>query len=153
LGDYGTAEEYAHRSLEAFREIGSLWGVTVVLGDLVPIYLEQEQPQRAREALCKGLAIAQKIQAVPRILSLLIGAAQWAMQAGQFRQAARWAGLVFAHPATEQDYRDEAERLRQELTAALPAGEFATAWEQGPTLDLDIVVTEVVECATCSSTS
>jgi len=153
LGDYGTVEEYAHRSLDAFREIGSRWGVAVVLGDLVPVYLQKEQPQRARKALCEGLHIAQEIQAVPRILSLLVGAAQWAMQAGYFDQAALWAGLVFAHPSTEQDYRDEAERLREELATALPPEELAAVWGQGQTLCLDRVVAEVVECATCSSTS
>lgn len=143
-GDCVTALEYSQQSLAIFREIGDQWGITVVLGDLVTIQVALGQPEAAKQSLYEGMVLARDIGAVPRILSLLVGAVHLALSEEHRQQAAEWASLVVHHPATEQDYRDEVNKLESELKAMLSSGDLSAAWQRGKSRDLGAVVAEIL---------
>jgi hypothetical protein len=144
-GDDLTAHGCFQEALFLFRLTGDRWGIATALADLVPIQVRLQQPENARRSLREGLLTAHEIAATPCVLNLLVGAAELALYRGRPERAAEWAGLVVHHPATEQDYRDEARKLYTTLEAAIEPQELAAAWAQGQSLELDEAFRQVMQ--------
>lgn len=76
---------------------------------------------------------------------MLVGVAWLRAQAGQCEQAAGLLGLALSHQASNVDTEDDAEPVLAMLREALPADQLDAAMERGKALDLDQVVTKILE--------
>ena len=84
----------------------------------------------------QALELARKLQSVPVALDILVGLAILLAQTDEEQRAAELLTLVLHHPASEQETKDRATRLRAERTAELPAVIVASAQARPQALDL-----------------
>ena len=115
LGRNEEARALHEKSLAIFREIGDRWGTANALvgcGDVaITLRLYPEADSHFREAL----EAAMDTRAVPLALHAITGLATLTARRGEMGQALELLDFVLAHPATEQEARERAERLRSEL--------------------------------------
>ena len=71
-------------------------------------------------ALREGLDVAQETGAIPAVIDVLHGVADWQIAAGQQPEAAALLRLIAAHPAAESQHRDRARERLAELGPAFP---------------------------------
>lgn len=99
---------------------------------------------RARECFEQALGLVQSARAIPFVLDALAGLAAIAVSEGRFERALELALPVLRHPASSQETKDQAERLRSEVEVQLTSHqiEAARAWAQAKTSEA--IVTEIL---------
>jgi hypothetical protein len=60
--DYETALQHDLLSLELCKELGDQWGTVYILRHIGKIYMNLEQPDRARKTWLQALDVAQSLQ-------------------------------------------------------------------------------------------
>ena len=146
-GDLLRARDYFEQCLafSVFIEAGT--NLPLSLGYLAIIYLLLHQEDRADAALREGLEVASRLPVVSSKLMVLVAAARVWILRGKPVQAATWLGLVEnqPHPAVKMsDIQRDVQVARAECAAAISPEQFASAWKEGKTLDLDTVIAEIL---------
>jgi tetratricopeptide (TPR) repeat protein len=149
--DYLRAERLLQESLTRYQKIGNQFGIASTLCHLghVASTFEGERVQEARQYFRQALTIATEIGARPVALNVLVG---WAtlLSAGESEdspqeQAIELLVLVLYHPASEQETKDRANRLLDELASSLPPESVAAARERGKARKFDTTLKEALE--------
>jgi hypothetical protein len=86
------------------------------------------------------------MRAGQQIVDLLIHWAELSARQGQAGQecAVEWLSQILRHPATALEHRVQAERLTDQLRAAVPQEAFAIAWERGQSRPIEEIVSEIL---------
>ena len=113
------------KSLDTFTELGASWWVARVLADLGRSFSALENEAEARRVARESLRIAAGIRATPVILDALVSFAMLPSAAGDVQQALELVHIVLEHPASLQESRNRAKRLRSELEKYSTAAQLA----------------------------
>jgi tetratricopeptide (TPR) repeat protein len=146
-GDYEAAERYFEDALAINRQIKSIW-LSDTLRWLASTNLRLQKIDAARAYLIDGLHSVldsnTSLNSGPSgnalKLTMLLGAAEYAVAKERWDQAAILSALIQQHPHTEIDPRRDAEAMLDDLRLRLDTAALETALEQGKSLDLDNVV-------------
>ncbi len=151
LQDYPQAEQLLQESLTRYEQIGHRQGMASVLCHLgyVTCASGSARNEEVRRQLHQSSEIALKIGARPVALNTLVGWAMWLsadapVDAAQER-AIELLTLVLHHPASEQETKDRATQLFDELKSNLPPESVAAAQERGKAKMLNTVLMELLE--------
>ncbi len=140
--DYPQASAYLEESLTRNEAIGNRQGAANAMLNLGHVAKAQGQMVVAQDYYHRALERAHALQAVPLMLEALIGVAELHTDANA---AARWVGLVLAHPAVTQETRAMAEALKAALTEDLDEAVLETLVQAGIALDLEQAVQAVID--------
>ncbi len=140
LGEHQDAMILFRDGLRLAREIGEAWSTLQALNGLGATALELGEYDRSRSAYHDGLTMAWEIQALPQVMGALFGLARWLTQQGTHETALAQTLVVLNHPATSQDTRDAAARLRMELEALLTPEQIETAQASAGAQSLQAIV-------------
>lgn len=133
--DYDVACSYYEESINLYEQIGYRWGVGNVSCNLAFVYLLMKDTERATAPLNRALLISYQSRHLPVLLEVLVGYAQQACLQGHYGRAAELAGLVAAHPATNEfTYNIRLRPLRDDLTNRLPISDLTEAYARGARL-------------------
>ena len=122
LEDYQTALDLYRRSIELYRNIGDVWGISRALIQYGECELEMGETEKAQENFTEALEIANRAGASPVIMEALVGFALVKSNAGDSEYALRILAQVLEHPSTNQPTRERASQLYAELEASYPIG-------------------------------
>jgi tetratricopeptide (TPR) repeat protein len=148
-GDYAAAGTAYEEALAIFQEIGQKLNVALTVGNLGHVASALGDDAAAFSRYCEALRITREIGATPLTLDALAGLAGVWAHTGQAARALDLLGLVTAHPALLGDTKPVVARALADLHARLPAEVVAAGLERGSRLDLETVVTEVLEGSAC----
>jgi tetratricopeptide (TPR) repeat protein len=145
-GQYRQAEKYQRDSLAIWQELGNQAKVASAMGDLgyVLCALTRTRHQEAEQQFQQALSIAIKLDVRPVTLYILTGLAMLLAESGagdaEQERAVELLALVLHHPASEQETKDKANRLLDELKSSLPSEMVTAAQERGQAGRLDTIV-------------
>jgi tetratricopeptide (TPR) repeat protein len=146
-GDAFKAQGYFEESLAFSRYTTTGTLLPETLSNLAIVYMLLHQENLAYAILHEALEIASNPSvAHARLLVLVAAVRVWVLK-GKSVQAATWLGLVenHPHPAVKMtDIQRDVQAARTECAAALTPEQFAAAWEEGKTLNLDTVIAEIL---------
>ncbi len=146
-GDLLAAQGYFKQILAFSGSVEINLLLSLGLGNLAIIYLLLHQEDLAYAALYEGLETASNLSVAYAKLMLLLAAARVWILRGKPIQAARWLGMVENDPDPAikmMDVQRDIRVARAECAAAVSSEQFAAAWEEGKTLDVDAVVGEIL---------
>jgi tetratricopeptide (TPR) repeat protein len=138
-GQYEQAKRLCGQSLDICQEVGSQWGVSFALYHLGKAHYALGEYAKARERFYRSLQVAVGIATMPLVAYVAIGVAVMLAHTGEHRRAHSLLSALLRYPRSNYETKKEAERLRQELRATLPAAE----WDSEAT-DLDLIVAELL---------
>jgi tetratricopeptide (TPR) repeat protein len=144
-GEHQQAVVMFHKSLDTFTELGANWWLARVLaemgGSILALGNEAETWRVWREAL----RIANDIHGTPVALEALVGLASLQVKQGDMEQALELLLMVLNHPASLQETKDRAARLRSDLEAQLTRQQVETAQARAQTQTFEAAVAEVLK--------
>ena len=144
FGNNEQAEQFARESLSTYTGV-FMAHESFTLKVLGEACLAQGNLRQARQSFRQAL---QRVLAVKEMFSLfetLLGIARLRVAEGDLAGAITLLALVIHYTASEQMTKDEAAALLAKLEAELPPDVVAEAKEHGRTMDLDTVVTKLIE--------
>ncbi len=144
-GDYLQARDDLQQSLSIYRDIGGQQGIAESLASLGSVAYRQGDYIAARDYYQQSLTIAHSISAIPLMLMSLLGFADLYLQEDNPILAGELCGLAQHHPASDSDVQVRLDEVLPQLQAALSAADLEAALERGKALDLDTMVTELLE--------
>ena len=149
--DYEAAERYFEESLAIRRQINDTFYISDTLRWLASTALRLQKIDAARAYLIEGLTV---LSSDPSIhsgasgnalkLTMLLGAAEYAMAQERWDQAATLSALIQQHPHTEIDPRRDAEVMLDDLRLRLDTAGLDAALERGKVLELDTVIEQLL---------
>jgi tetratricopeptide (TPR) repeat protein len=157
-GAYETAATHYERGLALSREIDDRQTEASCMINLAVIakrhqeYEESRQlserslalgePDKARGCLKQSLIIAHDIDSGLLLMLVLVGIAHYIAEIGEPERSVAFLTLVYQHPASNQQTRDEARLLLQTVAPELSAGKMGV--NPAPVSDLTQIVTELL---------
>ena len=112
------------KSVSLFNDLGMLGDMAFYLTHLGQAAAASGAVDAAEHHWLEALRIAHEAQALPTLLANLIRLAQLHADRDDIPRAYKWATVVFDHPASWQDSKNRAEKLRAELGSKLSAGQL-----------------------------
>lgn len=113
--EFDDAEECYRRSLDIYRDIGDSGGLATAYEGLGRVAVARGEIATARDHLAQALKIATEIHYVPRLLSVLISAAELFLTCGQWRHGADLLAAVGTHTAGGSESETRVRRLLDEI--------------------------------------
>ena len=145
-GDQRLALDYVNQALAIDRAIDDRFALSYDLLTAAKIQLALHLPTEARASRQQGLQLAHTLAALPTVLLALLDFSQLFLQTGQVEQAAELAGVVSVHPALTPELKQSIlAPLLNQLHAITPSAPITTALARGQTLDLDLVIENLLE--------
>lgn len=143
-GNPSEAQVLLQKSVPLIAELGMLGDMAFYLTYLGEAAAALGTADEAERHWLDALRIAQEAQALPTILGNLVRLAQLHADRGDIAHAYEWATLVFGHPASWQDARHRAEKLRAELGSKLSAEQLESIHLTSHEESLDDFVREML---------
>jgi tetratricopeptide (TPR) repeat protein len=145
-GDQRLALDYVNQALAIDRAIDDRFALSYDLLTAAKIQLALHLPTEARASRQQGLQLAHTLAALPTVLLALLDFSRLFLQTGQVEQAAELAGVVSVHPALTPELKQSIlAPLLNQLHAITPSAPITTALARGQTLDLDLVIENLLE--------
>jgi hypothetical protein len=91
-----------------------------------------------------AMRLGYEAQALPMVLNSLVGLARLRASRGDVALAVDWLGHAVGHPASTQETRASAEKLRSELEAQLAPRPKESIRSQAPAQTLETLVTQLL---------
>jgi tetratricopeptide (TPR) repeat protein len=142
-GNQGEARRLLKESLEHFRESGDTWFLSHALNLEGKFALASGEHAQAEKSFRRAGEVAWSIQALPMLLDAFVGLALLESQAGHTERAFEWVVHSLGHPASTQDTKERAEKLRLELESQLSSQKIETIKRQAQSRSLEDVVQEL----------
>jgi serine/threonine protein kinase/tetratricopeptide (TPR) repeat protein len=139
--DYARATRFYEESLAVARSIGNRLRVATTQVNLGNMARAQGKREHALMMYEEGLRNAREIEAVPTLLEAVAGTA--ALDTN-IERAMKRLGLVLNHPATFEGTRKMAKTAVENMQGALPPERAEACLEAGKSLDLQVVVEEIL---------
>jgi len=143
-GNPSEAQVLLQKSVPLIAELGMLGDMAFYLTYLGEVAAVLGAADEAERHWLDALRIAQGAQALPTLLANLIRLAQLHVDRGDIARAYRWATLVSGHPASSQDSKNRAEKLRAALGSKLSAEELESIQVSSYEQSLDDFVQETL---------
>jgi len=144
LGEHPQAVDMFRTSLDALAEISARPDIARVLAEMSRSVFALGHDAEAERGWHESLRIASETRGAFVALEALVGLASLQMKRGHRERSLEWLLIVLNHPASIQETRDRADRLRTELEAQLTRQQVealqARAWEQS----FDQVVSQIL---------
>ena len=143
-GNVMEAKALLQLSIPLFADLGMLTDVahfTIYLGEAA---LLLEAREEAESHWLDAIHFAQETQTLPTVLAILVRLANLYADRGHIVRAHELAMLVAEHPATWQDAKARAEKLREELEARLTPDQIEATRARVQSMSLDSVVNELM---------
>jgi tetratricopeptide (TPR) repeat protein len=121
LGQHQEAAAMFAKSLDTFTELGGSWWVARVLSDRGRSVFALGNQTEAKRIWHESLRIATEIHATPVALETLASLASLLAEPAEKEYALELLLLVLNHPASLQETKNRAARLRAELEGQLPS--------------------------------
>ena len=144
-GEHQQAVDMFHKSLDTFNELGASWWVARVLADMSRSVFALGNQTEARRVWRESLRIATEIHATPVVLEALASFASLLAEPDDREQALELLLIVLNHPASLQETKNRAARLRAELEAQLPSAQFAEIQARVREKTFDVVVEDLLK--------
>ncbi len=142
-GDDVAARHYNEIALDAFRATGYIPYVMLALANLTPILIRLGDVQRAIRVVHEGVSLVNSNTGRMQVTTLVSVTQLWTAL-GRFEEATVLGGLALYHATAEQENRDDVEKLRPQLEAALGKDAVNAAFEQGKALDLQVTLADLL---------
>jgi DNA-binding NarL/FixJ family response regulator len=139
-GDSREAGRLFAESLSIYEEIGDRGGLAASLGGLGRSALAQGDLALAGARLHRALEIASGVRFVSLVLSLLASTGDLLLRAGGTHRGIQLLAHVLNHPGSEEDVREQAQRLLDQQRREMDQDLFASASDQGRNQRLEAVV-------------
>ena len=136
-GDEKEARRLLKESIKQFQDIGDMWFLSHALNLEGYFVLEAGEERQARESFGQAVKIAFENQSPPNVLGALAGLAALDVKDGRHEQALEMTLFVLTHPASTQETRSRAEKLRAELEAQLTPEQIKAAQSRARSMTLD----------------
>jgi predicted ATPase/transcriptional regulator with XRE-family HTH domain len=143
-GNPSEAQVLLQKSVPLFAELGMPGDMAFYLTYLGEAAAALGAADEAERHWLDAVRIAQQAQALPTLLANLIRLAELQAERGDIPRAYRWAVLVSRHPASGQDSRKRAEKLRAELGSKLSAEQLESIYPSAHEEPLDDFVQETL---------
>jgi serine/threonine protein kinase/tetratricopeptide (TPR) repeat protein len=140
-GDFIQATNYYQQSLEMYRELGERQSIAATMTKLGHIARLMGDSPYAETTYRDALQLAKDIDAAPTMVEILSGLA--GLLADKV-QGLRLLGLALNHPAMFDNIRSDSQPILEDLKAEIPAADAEAALESGKTLDLAVVVDQIL---------
>jgi len=118
-GNHQQAIDMFHKSLDTFTKLGGSWYVARVLAEMGRSILALGNEAEAGHVWRQALRIATDIYGTPVALEALVGFASLKAKQGDMEYALELLFIIFDHPASLQETKNRATRLRTELETQL----------------------------------
>lgn len=128
-GQFDAAQTHYQASLQIYYAIGSRAEASLTLARIGAVACAQGDYGLADRRLREALALAWSVQAIPSLLASVVGLAALAIATGQPEQAWPPLQLVYHHPASSQQQKQQAEQLMATLATAPSRPALATTLE------------------------
>jgi hypothetical protein len=139
-GQPETAAPLFREAAAGFERLEYPWMQAIALGNLGQALLADGRPDEAERVVAESVRVGWRVQATPIVLGTLVNQAEMRAAQGAGRVALEWLAVVLAHPATNQEARQRAERLRERLIVELSPDEVAASAQSALTRSLADVV-------------
>jgi predicted ATPase/DNA-binding SARP family transcriptional activator len=136
-GDYEKAHAFFVDSAMQFQQIGDTHRLTQVLNYQGFNALARNAIAEAQSHFCTALNLAQQGGLIPSILDALMGLAILDVQQRTSEATLALALYIFRHPASAQEIKSRAAKLKAELQAKLTAGQIELAEQRARSKNLD----------------
>jgi predicted ATPase len=139
-GDHQQAAVMFRKSLNTYTELGGSWWVARVLAEMSRSLFALENDAEAERVLRESLRIANDIHGTPVVLEALAEFASLQAKQGNMEHALELLLIVLNHPASLQETKNRADRLRAELEEQLTPQQIEIAQTRAQTQNFDQVV-------------
>ncbi|HZU87513.1 MAG TPA: adenylate/guanylate cyclase domain-containing protein [Anaerolineaceae bacterium] len=129
-------EEYRRIALE----LGDQEGVAISASNLGNITLRLGRPQQALAYFQEGMKVALREEMLLILFGLLGGLALWHLNAGRAERAAEILGAIGAHPALDEETKNDLEDTINEVRPALSPEALQAALARGQARNFDAMV-------------
>ena len=138
--DLEKAKHFLENALVVLRERNDAWRCVITLNSLGWLYVAADDRSAAAAKFGEALLLANKAQFIPNTLNALVGLAT--VRAKTYPDALRvtLAHYALAHPTSDQETRQHAERLQMLLEAILDPHQLEDARTQARTTTLEALV-------------
>jgi predicted ATPase len=159
-GDYVQAKGLYRLALQTAQDSNFRRGVQQISNNLGRVTYLLEEFDEAEGYYLQSLRIAHQNGQTREVLGDLKNIARIWKALGKGGEAIPLLAVVLRDPAsvqkqhgtfTQTSIREDAEQLRAELQAELPAEDYAAAWQRGQALELEAVVDAMLEQASVNS--
>ena len=153
-GNLDEAKDRYTRVQNAIKKIGFQRGIQYIYNQLGDVALLAGNAEEAQKNFMRSLKVSDEIGQVREMLGTISDYAKVLRMLDKQDEAVRLLATVLNHPANEQfalfrqeSIRDEAEGTRVALEESMDAEVYAAAWKAGSVLQLDEVVSNLLETA------
>jgi predicted ATPase/transcriptional regulator with XRE-family HTH domain len=143
-GNPSEARMLLQKSVSLFNDLGMLGDMAFYLTHLGQAAAASGAVDEAEHHWLDALRIAHEARALPTLLANLIRLAQLHADRDDIPRAYKWATFVSSHPASWQDSKNRAEKLRAELGSKLSAGQLESISSSSDEESLDDFVQETL---------
>jgi tetratricopeptide (TPR) repeat protein len=145
LHDYTAALNSLQEGLTLARAQGSRLAIGNILCELANVYRALGDLDRARQSLREGLSIARDAGISLMKIHLMIAAIRLWREMGQAERAAEWLGLLPKAPGIASEEQADLQQQRDGLEREIGPARLSAALERGQTLDLDRVISSLLD--------
>ncbi len=153
-GNLDEAKDRYTRVLNAIKKIGFQRGIQYIYNQLGDVALLANNPEEAQGNFMRSLNVSDEIGQVREMLGTISDYAKVLNMLDKQEEAVKLLVTVLKHPAAEQNaifrsesIRAEADHTRAELEESMDKDAYAAAWKAGSVLQLDEVVSNLLETA------
>ncbi len=144
-GKYGQAIHYARQALQLAIKWRDLYWIENACSNLAEIYIQTEQLQEAKLQLLAALewhlAIGQEWQIVGCVVFGIVS--KYSDLFGSKKNVVVFLSMAYYHPESPPHFLQQIDSIKPQFEEALGYKRFATAWEKGKELDLDLAIDQV----------
>ncbi|MGW8251477.1 MAG: tetratricopeptide repeat protein, partial [Anaerolineales bacterium] len=147
-GQLTTAKTHLLKSLEIFGDFSVGWDIARSLAYLGDVAVQEGNHSEARRVYQEALVCALEANATPIALDALLGLAELDARNGKPEKAIVLCFYILNHPASEDETKHRAGRLRVELESGLSSKVVSTALELASDVSMELVFRESQDIAT-----
>jgi predicted ATPase/transcriptional regulator with XRE-family HTH domain len=144
-GKHQEAVAMFRKSVDTFTELGGNWWVADVLAEMGRSFLALGNDGEAGRVWREALRIATSIHGTPVAMEALAGFASLQAKQGHLEHAFELLLMVLDHPASLEETRDRAARLRANLEAQLTSQQVEGARARAQAKTFEGIVAEVLK--------
>lgn len=144
LGQQDDGRRFLEESVRLWREIGDQESLARTLNHLGELLLAQGDTSSAQRSFLDALRVVRDAQLAPILLEALLGLAGVHAAEGRPEPALALLLPILQHPASTEQARARADRLRVELAGRVPPARLQTIAARGGALPLDTLVQHVL---------
>jgi predicted ATPase/transcriptional regulator with XRE-family HTH domain len=145
LGQHQEAVVMFGKSLDTISELGGSWWVARVLADMSRSVFVLGNHAEARRVWRESLRIATEIHATPVVLEVLASFASLQAEPDNMEHTLELLLIVLNHPASLQETKNRADRLRAELQARLTPTQIEAVQSHAAEKSFEAVVEDLLK--------